>query len=55
MLANIAKTFGLSKLMPTSDSNSVVCDATSGLSFDFEAARYMGTWYEIYHSKGEPF
>ena len=56
MLANIAKTFGLSKLLPTSDSsNAVVCDATSGLSFDFEADRYMGTWYEIYHSKGEPF
>ena len=53
MLANIAKTFGLSKLLPKSDS--VVCDTNSPLPFNFEAARYMGTWYEIYHSKGEPF
>ena len=33
----------------------IICDDVPGLPFKFEANRYMGTWYEIYHSKGEPF
>lgn len=32
-----------------------VCDTMTPLSFALEAERYMGSWYEIYHSAGEGF
>ena len=53
-LSSIAKTFGVSELVGKKH-NKVVCDAVLGLDQPFEAARYMGNWFEIYHSKGEPF
>ena len=31
-------------------SEPVVCDSVAGLNDEFDAARYMGTWYEIYHT-----
>ena len=37
------------------EKNDVVCDSVSGLPFPFEADRYMGSWYEIYHSANQPF
>ena len=49
----MAKTFGISSMVQKSDK--VVCDTTEPLPFAFEADRYMGLWYEIYHSSGEPF
>ena len=52
MLATLTKAatyLGLRKKDP------VVCDRQSGLDFTFEPEKYMGTWYEIYHSSGEPF
>ena len=30
----------------------VVCDNVPGLIGDFQAERYMGRWYEIYHTMG---
>ena len=54
MLANIAKTLGVANFWGLKKDN-VVCDTLEGLPFAFEADRYMGNWYEIYHSKGEPF
>ena len=33
----------------------VVCDSVAGLNDEFDAARYMGTWYEIYHTQNQPF
>lgn len=56
MISYLAKNLGLVSLVPDAlKKDQVVCDSTSGLSFTFEAERYMGNWYEIYHSKGEPF
>ena len=52
MLASLTKAaafFGLTK------KESIVCDRAPGLSFTFEPERYMGTWYEIAHSKDESF
>ena len=53
MLANLFKFFGVSQTAPKADT--VVCDQVQGLPFTFEPERYMGNWYEIYHSSGEPF
>ena len=47
MLASISKTFAAP--------NSVVCDTIEGLPFDFEADRYMGTWFEYAHSANQRF
>ena len=33
----------------------VVCDTVPGLNFNFEAERYMGKWYQIYHTQNQPF
>ena len=52
MLATLAKATGLSSLF---GKDKVVCDTVEGLPFSFEPTRYMGNWYEIYHSSGEPF
>ena len=46
-----ASVFGLQHL----ESDSVVCDPVTGLPDAFEADRYMGLWYEIYHSANQPF
>ena len=35
--------------------NNTKCDTVYPLSFAFDAARYMGTWYEIQHSHGAFF
>ena len=37
------------------DKQPVVCDSVTGLDEDFEAERYMGKWYEIYHSKNQVY
>jgi len=52
MLATLAKTVGLGSLLKK---DKVVCDSFDPLPFALEAERYMGNWYEIYHSSGEPF
>ena len=52
MISNILKTFGVSAL---NKKDKVVCDDVKGLPFTFEADRYMGSWFEIYHSRSEPF
>ena len=54
MLATVAKTLGVSAFWPLKK-DKVVCDTVEGLPFAFEADRYMGTWFEMYHSKDEPF
>ena len=53
----LAKLLGLSGSAAVVDNKkgNVVCDSVPGLPFTFEADRYMGNWYEIYHSKGEGF
>lgn len=48
-LINAATYFGLGK------KDKVVCDKVEGLPFKFEPERYMGNWFEIYHSASEPF
>ena len=57
MLANVLRFFGVHQTANETEakSNDVVCDSVQGLSFTFEPERYMGNWYEIYHSSGEPF
>mmetsp|Transcript_959 Transcript_959/g.1502 ORF Transcript_959/g.1502 Transcript_959/m.1502 type:complete len:104 (-) Transcript_959:264-575(-) len=35
--------------------NKVACDAVEPLAETFDAARYMGIWYEIQHSHGAAF
>ena len=52
-LTDVAKTLSFESKFLHSDG--VVCDSFEGLADAFEADRYMGLWYEIYHSKGEPF
>lgn len=53
MITAVAKAFGINNVFGKKEA--VVCDAVEGLDFTFEPARYMGDWYEIYHSSGEPF
>ena len=56
MLASLAE---LSKsgsyFETTTAKDKVVCDTVNGLPFAFEPERYMGTWYEIYHTMNQPF
>ena len=33
----------------------VVCDQVIPMDAVFDAERYMGTWYEIYHTQNQPF
>ena len=49
MLPTIAKTFGVAKFLSLKK-DQIVCDTVEGLPFDFEADRYMGTWFGIDHS-----
>ena len=35
--------------------NTIVCDTVEPLSTPFDAVSYMGTWYNIQHSKGAAF
>ena len=51
MLASIGKSI---LALGSGSSNSVVCDDVAPLD-SFDAARYMGTWYEIQHSHGAIF
>ena len=53
MLASVGK--AAAAFVGLGKKDKVVCDRAPGLNFTFEAERYMGTWYEIYHSSGEPF
>ena len=39
----------------TESANKVVCDTVEPLAEPFDAARYMGTWYEIQRSSGAIF
>ena len=48
MLSDISRTL-------VADTQPVVCDSVTGLAEDFEADRYMGKWYEIYHTQNQPF
>ena len=40
---------------PIKPTEPVVCDPVAGLDDDFDAVSYMGTWYEIYHTKNQHF
>ena len=53
MLASVGK--AAAAVVGWGKKDKVVCDRAPGLNFTFEPERYMGTWYEIYHSSGEPF
>ena len=33
----------------------VVCDQVVAMDTVFDASRYMGKWYEIMHTKDQPF
>ena len=55
MLASIAKT-SIASLGWGKKKDPVVCDSgnITGLP-SFDAERYMGNWFEIYHTKNQPF
>merc|ERR1719183_100611 len=54
MLAYLGKTLTTAFLGGYKE-NKTVCDAVEPLAAPFDAARYMGKWYEIQHSSGAMF
>ena len=54
MLSSLFKTYAAVKSF-TDGPKTTVCDTVEPLTEPFDAAAYMGTWYEIQHSAGAPF
>ena len=55
MLSEISRSLAAVKENFQVDKQKVVCDTVTGLAEGFEADRYMGKWYEIYHSQNQVY
>ena len=53
MLSEISRSLAAVQENFQVEKQKVVCDTVTGLADSFEADRYMGKWYEIYHSQNQ--